>query len=816
MCRNQLIIALVITLALPVSAQHLNVLQGVVVDSANGNPIVGASILVEGTTTGTYTRTGGTFRLPVPKDRTTIIVRSVGYKQRRLNIELAPSQWRIALEGASIGLSGATVVANITPEEIVRRTIDRKKANSARIESIVSSLYTKLNMGYDIGMLSKSGPNDAITETFSTVYDRRLPERRKHIRIEKRRQTANVSAQDNMAVFDEFFDFMQDELKLFNTRLVTPLASNALDEYKYTLVDRKPLGDQMVYEISFEPKNRLFPGFEGSLTIIEGTYHLIAASFKPTDESAFPFLKGLSISQRYERVNDSIWAPTFQSIQASGKVRVLAGIIEVVGSISALTHVAEVQVNVPIADSLLTPPSDTVKAMETQSGNARIRVNRRSTSISVVPDADSSRTEFWEEHAFAEPSEQEREIYRKQDSIALVEKDSSETKIQNPRGLGLGSLFGGDLGFANYGLEPLIGKTSITDWFFGGGISLTGSDLNLGLRAAFGSSGTQIGSASLSWNVYKSKDLQVKLKGAVFSVPQTIQTNKNVERQTLGIDVANLAYVNRFDFFRSDGYKIATELSHSRVSLNVAYSEVRHLSRPVLSAPDRVSIGVEAGAWRIVDGLLAVGENRVQDDLSGRAWPLRGRIHMRFGSSVSEAREFTSLMATVSSSLATFNTGYQPMMLDLEVSAGLASSGTPIQYQFGTMRRFEIFGESTDLATLPVNAFGGTSIIQVHAEHNFSDLWWRALGLPTYNGRGLDLIGIGNALSVVQRSSSSLPPGVYGSTNGWYGEAGFGLSRIPTFISDLFVLRFDALWPVGPYATRGYFGWALTLSSPLL
>jgi hypothetical protein len=46
-------------------------------------------------------------------------------------------------------------------------------------------------------------------------------------------------------------------------------------------------------------------------------------------------------------------------------------------------------------------------------------------------------------------------------------------------------------------------------------------------------------------------------------------------------------------------------------------------------------------------------------------------------------------------------------------------------------------------------------------------------------------------------------------------EAGFGLARIPTFISDFLLLRVDARWPVGPLMNRGGFGWILSLSSPL-
>jgi hypothetical protein len=48
-----------------------------------------------------------------------------------------------------------------------------------------------------------------------------------------------------------------------------------------------------------------------------------------------------------------------------------------------------------------------------------------------------------------------------------------------------------------------------------------------------------------------------------------------------------------------------------------------------------------------------------------------------------------------------------------------------------------------------------------------------------------------------------------------YMEAGLGLARIPTFISDFLMLRIDARWPVGPLMRSGSFGWIVSLSSPL-
>ena len=56
---------------------------GVVVDASTGEPIIGASILEEGTTNGTITDFDGNFLLSVTKDAQ-LVVSYVGYKSQTL------------------------------------------------------------------------------------------------------------------------------------------------------------------------------------------------------------------------------------------------------------------------------------------------------------------------------------------------------------------------------------------------------------------------------------------------------------------------------------------------------------------------------------------------------------------------------------------------------------------------------------------------------------------------------------------------------------------------------------------------------------
>src|SRR5687767_2153856 len=82
------ILATALILSAPVSliAQDRTV-RGTVVDSATGSPLVGANIVVRGTTLGTVTGTDGRFTLAnVPARDVNILVRKFGYRFRQITV----------------------------------------------------------------------------------------------------------------------------------------------------------------------------------------------------------------------------------------------------------------------------------------------------------------------------------------------------------------------------------------------------------------------------------------------------------------------------------------------------------------------------------------------------------------------------------------------------------------------------------------------------------------------------------------------------------------------------------------------------------
>lgn len=106
---------------------------GVVVSSDNGEPVIGASIVVKGTTTGTVTDVNGKFSLAVPQGTKTLVVSYIGMTTKE---EMVRPNMRIALVASSQNLNEVMVVAYGTAT---------KKSFTGSVTSISGDKLSKKN-----------------------------------------------------------------------------------------------------------------------------------------------------------------------------------------------------------------------------------------------------------------------------------------------------------------------------------------------------------------------------------------------------------------------------------------------------------------------------------------------------------------------------------------------------------------------------------------------------------------------------------------------------------------------------------------------
>jgi len=100
---------LIATMGMPVDvfAQQTRSISGVVTDAIDNGPIIGANVVVSGTSVGTITDTDGRFQLSVPAGKSTLQVTYLGYQTQTVSI------------GSQSSLSIKLAVANKSLDEVV-------------------------------------------------------------------------------------------------------------------------------------------------------------------------------------------------------------------------------------------------------------------------------------------------------------------------------------------------------------------------------------------------------------------------------------------------------------------------------------------------------------------------------------------------------------------------------------------------------------------------------------------------------------------------------------------------------------------------
>lgn len=112
MTRKLFILSLLLVLTSVAFAQKRTV-SGVVSDSLSGETIVGANIVILGTTTGTSTDINGMFTLPLAKGNYTLQVTFVGYKPQQQEIVVADAPVNLTFKlTASLVLEGVEIIAD--------------------------------------------------------------------------------------------------------------------------------------------------------------------------------------------------------------------------------------------------------------------------------------------------------------------------------------------------------------------------------------------------------------------------------------------------------------------------------------------------------------------------------------------------------------------------------------------------------------------------------------------------------------------------------------------------------------------------------
>ncbi len=115
MARPPVLVALLLLLAAPVAqAQQTRTVTGTVKDADTGDPIVGAQVVLKGTTRAALVRDNGAFSLVVPANDVTVVVRRLGYPMTEVRVAAEQSSVTISMKKDVLNLEKVVVTGQAT------------------------------------------------------------------------------------------------------------------------------------------------------------------------------------------------------------------------------------------------------------------------------------------------------------------------------------------------------------------------------------------------------------------------------------------------------------------------------------------------------------------------------------------------------------------------------------------------------------------------------------------------------------------------------------------------------------------------------
>ncbi|WP_276502046.1 TonB-dependent receptor [Terrimonas pollutisoli] len=140
---RRLLIALLVVHLLAVAgfAQSVTI-SGTIRNSVSKEPIPSVSVVVKGTSSGTYTNENGAFKLAVDKIPVTLVITSVGgFEAQEITVSNADAPVEIALTPASTLGQEVVVSASRTPERILESPVSIERVGAAAIRNNATANY---------------------------------------------------------------------------------------------------------------------------------------------------------------------------------------------------------------------------------------------------------------------------------------------------------------------------------------------------------------------------------------------------------------------------------------------------------------------------------------------------------------------------------------------------------------------------------------------------------------------------------------------------------------------------------------------------
>jgi hypothetical protein len=294
------------------------------ITNAKGETLPFANVYLEGTTRGTTANTEGSYFFDVPNGTYRVVYQSIGYTKKVESITVSgKTTHNVSLNSAEVELSEVVIKANAEDPAypIMRKAIENRSYFLKQVKSYSCDVYIKglqriadapkKFMGQDLGDMNgnlDTTTRDGILYLAETVS-------KLHVSGNDKKEelvTSKVSGNDNGFAFNRatLFDFNLYEN--FNNdlprKIMSPIAENALLNYRYKLISSTRIDEQNVYKIQVIPIRKEDPTWAGYVYIIDNQWNMYATDLYVTGRSLQQdVVDTVWLQQNFVKLNKDVW-----------------------------------------------------------------------------------------------------------------------------------------------------------------------------------------------------------------------------------------------------------------------------------------------------------------------------------------------------------------------------------------------------------------------------------------------------------------------------------------------------------------------------
>jgi hypothetical protein len=308
------------------------------ITEANGDPIPFASIYIKNSTKGVSANADGFYTLTVEKGPVTLIFKAIGFKTTertiQVNSNIVANQ---ALAVESYTLNSVTIRSDAEDPayEIIRNAIKNRKKHLNEVDAFTTEVYIKglqklvsapkKFFGFDTQKTLELDSNRKgilyLSESQSAFSFQRPN------KIKEEMVSSKVSGNNNAFSYnkasDMIINFYQNLLLegsgLSSRSFVSPIADNALFYYHYKLLGTTVENGITINKIQVTPRRKNDPAFRGVVYIADDSWRLMGTNLSLTESAGINFVDTLNISQEFHKV-ENIYLPSNMKFQFKGDV----------------------------------------------------------------------------------------------------------------------------------------------------------------------------------------------------------------------------------------------------------------------------------------------------------------------------------------------------------------------------------------------------------------------------------------------------------------------------------------------------------------